>query len=121
MKKFIIWFVFILIVFTGSYIYWKYYYTYSEGTRAGLLQKFSYRGNIFKTYEGEMVLSSIESKKDVALASEKFLFSVTDKDIAQKLIELEGHFVVVKYHQKHGRLWWNGDTEYFVFSVTDSK
>ncbi len=32
--------------------WWKYYYTYSEGFRSGLLQKFSHKGNISKTYEG---------------------------------------------------------------------
>jgi hypothetical protein len=88
---------------------------------ASRLQKFSYRGNLFKTYEGEMVLSSVESSRDVPLASEKFLFSVTDKSTAQKLANLQGHFVVVHYSQKHGKIWWRGDTEYFVDSVREGK
>ena len=47
-----------LIVFIGIlFIYWKYFYTYSEGYRAGLLQKFSSKGTFFKTYEGEMILA----------------------------------------------------------------
>jgi hypothetical protein len=121
MKKFIILFILVFLLIGGVFIYWKYYYTYSEGNRAGLLQKFSYRGNIFKTYEGEMVLSSIESSKDVPLASEKFLFSVTDPRVAAMLNTLEGHFIVVHYLQKHGKVWWLGDTEYFVDSVREAR
>jgi hypothetical protein len=117
MKKFLIWTFFIVLLLIGLLVYWKFYFTYSEGSRAGLLQKFSYRGTIFKTYEGELVLSSVESNKNVALASEKFYFSVSDKSYAPKLSELEGHFIVVHYKQKNGTLPWRGETEYIVDSV----
>jgi hypothetical protein len=50
--------------------YWKYYFTFSEGYRTGLIQKLSYKGNFFKTYEGELVLSSIVSSNNIALAVE---------------------------------------------------
>jgi hypothetical protein len=121
MKKFLIWVVIILFLLSGTFVYWKYYFTYSEGNRAGLLQKFSYRGNIFKTYEGELVLSSVESNKNVALASEKFFFSVQDKNLAVKLSNLESHMVVVHYRQKNGILPWRGETEYIVDSVRESR
>ena len=117
MKRFIIWFLISLVVVLGITFYWKYFYDYSEGYRAGLLQKVSYRGNIFKTYEGEMILSSVQSKTDVALASEKFLFSVADKTVATQLEQLQGKFVVVHYHEKNGALPWAGDTKYLVDSV----
>jgi hypothetical protein len=121
MKKFLIWMVIILLLLLGPFVYWKYYFTYSEGNRAGLLQKFSYRGNIFKTYEGELVLSSVESNKNVALASEKFFFSVQDKNLAAKLSNLEGHMIVVHYQQKNGILPWRGETEYIVDSVRENR
>jgi hypothetical protein len=121
MKKFLIWMVIILLLLSGPFVYWKYYFTYSEGNRAGLLQKFSYRGNIFKTYEGELVLSSVESNKNVALASEKFFFSVQDKNLAAKLSNLESHIVVVHYRQKNGILPWRGETDYIVDSVRESR
>jgi hypothetical protein len=120
-KKFIIWTILIVILFLGSYVYWKYYFTYSEGNRAGLLQKFSYRGNMFKTYEGELVMSSVSSSKDVTLASEKFYFSVIDKNVAAKFNSLEGHLVVLHYQQKNGVLPWRSETEYIVDSVRESR
>ena len=116
-KKFYTWSILILLIVFAAFIYWKYFFTYSEGNRAGLLQKFSKRGQVFKTWEGEMILSSVKSSQNVALASEKFLFSVTDKVSAEKLSHLEGSFVRVHYSEKNGKLFWRGDTEYFVDSV----
>ena len=104
----------IVILVLGVFIFWKYFYTYSEGYRAGLLQKFTRKGNIFKTYEGELILSSVTSSTNVALASEKFNFSVTNDSLASVLDTLQGQFVIVHYNQKNGKLPWTGDTPYFV-------
>jgi hypothetical protein len=107
----------IVVCFLAGFIYWKYFYTYSEGYRAGLLQKFTYKGNIFKTYEGELILSSVTGGNNVVIASEKFFFSVPEKSLASKLDTLQGRTVIVHYKQKNGRLVWKGDTPYYVDSV----
>lgn len=110
-------FIIIFILLLSGLIYWKYFFTYSEGNRTGLLQKFSYKGTIFKTYEGELILSSIRSQANVALASEKFFFSVIDEETARKLENLQGHFITVHYKMKNGKLPWRGDSKYLVDSV----
>ena len=107
----------LVIVFLGTYIYWKYFYTYSEGYRAGMLQKFSNKGVIFKTYEGELILSSVSTTSNVAIASEKFLFSVTNSKMAHVLDTLQGQNVIVHYVQKNGAVFWRGDSDYIVDSV----
>jgi len=117
MKKFAIFFFLIIVMLLGSFIYWKYSFTYSEGYRAGLLQKFSLKGNVFKTYEGEMILSSVQSNTNVAIASEKFFFSVTDKNVALQLEKVQGESIVVHYREKNGTLPWKGENKYFVDSV----
>ena len=117
MKKILYWTVFLFAVILATLLYWKYFYTYSEGYRAGLLQKFSHKGTIFKTYEGEMILSSVAGRADVVIASEKFLFSVTDKKLAGRLDTLQGRNVIVHYVQKNAALIWRGDTPYYVDSV----
>ena len=117
MKKFGIFFFLIIVLVLGSFIYWKYSFTYSEGYRAGLLQKFSLKGNVFKTYEGEMILSSVQSNTNVAIASEKFFFSVTDKNVALQLEKVQGESIVVHYREKNGTLPWKGENKYFVDSV----
>jgi hypothetical protein len=116
-RRFLIQFTLLIIVFAAIFIYWKYYYTYSNGYRAGLLQKFSHKGNLFKTYEGEMILSSISSNLNVALASEKFNFSVTNAKLAQKLDTMQGQRVIVHYMEKNGILFWRGESAYVVDSV----
>lgn len=115
-KAFYLFFTLIVIII-GIFIYWKYFYTYSSGYRAGLLQKFSHKGNIIKTYEGEMILSSVSSTTNVAIASEKFYFSVTGEKLAQQFDTIQGQMVIVHYQQKNGVLFWHGDSEYLVDSV----
>jgi hypothetical protein len=116
-KKLLALLIALIVIITGTVIYFKYFYTYSNGYRAGLLQKFSHKGNIIKTYEGEMILSSVTSNSNVALASEKFYFSVTNANLAQQLDTIQGRMVIVHYKQKNGVLFWHGDSEYLVDSV----
>jgi hypothetical protein len=116
-KKVLKWLTFLIIITGASFIYWKYFYTYSEGYRAGMLQKFSSKGNLFKTYEGEMILSSVSSTKDVAIASEKFLFSLSNKALVREFDTLQGQNVIVHYKQKNAVLFWRGDSPYLVDSI----
>lgn len=118
MRKFLGITVFIILLLVAGFGYWKYFYTYSDGNRTGLLQKFSRKGNIFKTYEGELILSSIQSTNNMALASEKFLFSVADKPLAEKMMGMEGKRVTLHYHEKNGTLPWRGESRYLIDSVT---
>lgn len=106
----------ILLIFSG-WFYWSYYYTYSDGNRSGLLQKFSHKGNVFKTYEGELVLNSLTANAAGPLSAEKFFFSVEDKAVATKLSTLEGQRVILHYQEKKNSLSWRGDSPYVVDSV----
>jgi len=110
-----------LILVIGVWFYWEFFYTYSDGYRAGLLQKFSHKGNVFKTYEGEMILSSVQSNTNVAIASEKFLFCVANVDVALQLEKLQGKNVVVHYAEKNNTLPWRGESKYIVNSVKISE
>src|SRR5262252_8609876 len=77
--------------FTWLTLHWS----YSDGERAGLLQKFSRRGWICKTYEGEMVLATVAT-----VNAEKFPFTVRDEDVAKQLIADIGQHVTVHYEQR---------------------
>ena len=121
MRKILYYLLLFFILFVAGFVYWNYYYTYSDGSRAGLLQKFSRKGAMFKTYEGEMILSSVQSNNNVPLASEKFFFSVTKKQVADQLNALQGEFIVVYYKELNGTLPWRGDYTYIVDSVSVSR
>lgn len=116
-KKVLKWTAFLIVVAVMIFVYFQYFYTYSDGYRAGLLQKFSHKGSIFKTYEGELILSSVSSNRDVALASEKFFFTLVNKDLVRSLDTLQGRNVIVHYKQKNSSLFIRGDSEYLVDSV----
>ena len=94
-------------------------YTYSSGDRAGIMQKFSSRGWICKTWEGELLMSAVPGS-----APEKFLFSVRSDSVANEINKLNGRRVVLFYQQHKGvPTSCFGDTEYFVTGVkqmTDS-
>ena len=116
-KKVLKWFLVLIVIIGSIFIYWKYFYTYSEGYRAGLLQKFSSKGTLFKTYEGEMILSSLSSSRDVAIASEKFLFTLANKSLVRQFDTLQGETVIVHYKQKNAIVFWRGDSPYLVDSI----
>ena len=117
MKKILGWSSVIIIAIIIFFVYWKYYNTFSEGNRSGILQKFSKKGNIFKTYEGELIMSSISSTNNTTIASEKFYFSVSNDSIANVLFDLEGKRVTLHYEQKRGHLPWQGETHYLITKI----
>lgn len=88
-------------------------YTYSTGYRAGYLQKFSKRGWLCKTWEGELQLTAIPGA-----TPEIFLFSTRSDSIAAVLSQLSGKRVAVEYEQHKGvPTSCFGDTEYFAVAV----
>ena len=97
------------------YIYIALNWSYSTGERAGFLQKISNKGWICKTWEGELSLVSMPGT-----APEKFLFTVRDEAIAQKISAAAGKRVTLNYEQ-HNALPTScfGDTDYFVTGVTE--
>ena len=89
------------------------HFTYSTGRRAGYLQKFSKRGWLCKTLEGELQLTAIPGA-----TPELFQFSTRSDSIAQELNRLSGRRVAVVYEQHKGLpSSCFGDTEYFVIGV----
>jgi hypothetical protein len=116
-RNFFRWLLSLIVIVLIIFIYWKYFYTYSDGYREGLLQKFSRKGTIFKTYEGELVLSSVSGNNNTVIASEKFYFSVKSDSLAARLDTLQGSPVIVHYHKKNAPLFWRGDSPYLVDGV----
>lgn len=101
-----------LIVALSLYTWVTLNWSYSTGERAGLLQKFSKRGWICKTWEGEHLLTTLPG-----VIPEKFFFTVRDDEVARQLAAQTGRRLVLKYVQHKGvPTSCFGDTEYFVES-----
>lgn len=87
---------------------------YSEGTRAGELIKFSNRGVIIKTWEGEI--------SQGISGAQIFQFSVLDQntEVIQQLKDYQGEYVKLTYIERFGTFVFWGDTKYFVTKVERS-
>ncbi len=97
---------------------WVFSWTYSEGTRAGQLIKFSEKGVVFKTYEGELNMGGLRTgeAKD-GLEGNLWQFSVLDEDVAKDLVDAEGKRVKLSYKERYKAMAWQGDTNYFIVKV----
>jgi hypothetical protein len=97
-----------------SYFAFVYLVPYSEGTRSGELIKFSRKGVIFKTWEGEI--------SQGISGAQIFQFSVLDKDkdVIQGLQENEGKYVKLTYVERYATFIFWGDTKYFIQNVEET-
>jgi len=100
-------------VLIGLYTWLMLSWAYSEGERAGVLQKFSKRGWICKTYEGELAMYVVGG-----VAPQIWNFSVRDQEVVGQLQAAVGQQVRLHYAEHRG-LPTNcfGETDYFVERV----
>jgi hypothetical protein len=85
-------------------------WSYSEGNRAGYIQKFSRKGWLCKTWEGELQTANIPGS-----APQVFLFTVRDDSVATQLTQLMGSRVSLSYKEHRGVPGsCFGDTNYYV-------
>ncbi|MEO6278398.1 hypothetical protein [Roseateles sp.] len=104
----------LLLLVTAWFVFaWR--WSYSDGERAGWVQKFSRKGWVCKTWEGEQALVSLPGTASV----EKFFFTVHDEATAQAINKLMGRRVNLHYEEKVGLPGsCFGETRYFVTGVT---
>lgn len=95
----------------------------SDGKRVGVLTKFSHKGLFIKSYEGELNMGGLRNKlnsdgNSISVAN-VWEFSCSNVQMAEKLENLVGKEVVIKYHQSFAGL--QRDTSYDVVSVEEVK
>jgi hypothetical protein len=102
-----------VLAIAAGYVLVISYWSYSSGERAGWVQKFSKKGWLCKSWEGEMAMVSMPGT-----TAEKFLFTVWDDDVAAQVNKAMGKRVALHYEQKVGiPTDCFGETDYFVTSV----
>jgi len=106
----------IAILLFAAYCWLTLSWSYSQGQRAGYVQKFSKRGWFCKTWEGELLLTTLPG-----VVPEKFEFTVRDDAVAAQVSANMGKRLVLRYDQHKGVPGsCFGETEYFVESLTTS-
>jgi len=112
----LLWFMGFLLVLTAVfvlYIWLALTWSFSQGERVGYIQKLSKTGWVCKTWEGEMAMVTMPGA-----IPDKFLFSIRDDKVADRINKQAGKRVALIYEQHKG-LPTNcfGDTEYFIVDV----
>jgi len=104
----------ILAAAVAAYLLLVLNWSYSEGDRAGILQKFSKKGWICKTWEGELAMTTLPGTAPVL-----WTFTVRDDEAAERLRRVIGQRVVLHYTEHKGiPSSCFGDTSYYVESFT---
>jgi hypothetical protein len=107
----------VLAALVAAYFWAALSWSYSEGERAGWVQKLSKKGWICKTWEGEMALVSLPGSM-----SEKFYFTVRDEKVAQEILRLmpdTNRRLALHYEEKVGLpTSCFGETRHFVTRIS---
>ncbi|MBS1235438.1 MAG: hypothetical protein H6R46_233 [Proteobacteria bacterium] len=107
--------VLIAVLGIGGWTWFALTYDYSDGERAGYVQKLSRKGWICKTWEGELALVNLPGAMP-----EIFYFSVRDDAVAKRIQQSVGKRVALSYEQHIGiPTTCFGETEYFVVNIKD--
>jgi hypothetical protein len=117
LKRFLLYLIVTPIVLGALYLAVALNWSYSEGERAGYLQKLSRKGWICKTYEGELAMSSVPG-----LAPIMWDFSVRDEAVAKQINAQLGKKIVLHYREyRNLPTDCFGETDYFVDAVVSTE
>ena len=101
------------VLLLATWIFIALHWHYSVGNRAGYIQKFSQKGWLCKTWEGELAMVNLPGA-----AQERFLFSVRNDSVAQQITRRMGGHVTLTYEEHRGiPTSCFGDTQYYVKGV----
>ena len=109
----------VAIIGLGVFVFFRFYFVFGEGVKAGELNQCVYKGWVWKTYEGRLIQTGIKSggKSGSGIQSNEFNFSVVDKAVADSLMRCSGKFVELKYKEYAGALPWRGMQKYIVTDI----
>jgi len=111
-RNYLILFCVLAIGLAALYLFLATRWTYSSGERAGYVQKFSKKGWVCKTWEGEIAMANLPGAMP-----EVFPFTVREEAVAAQINTQLGARVVVSYEQHLGLPSCFGETSYWVTSA----
>ena len=98
-------------------LWWRYYFVFGEGVKAGNLNFIVRKGYVFKTWEGRIIQTGFKTPAPGGLQSNEFEFSVAEDSTARRLERASGRFVEVRYKEYFNTLPWRGMSKYVVTEV----
>ena len=113
--RYFILFLVAVVLLAGGWLWLTLSWSYSQGERAGYVQKLSKKGWLCKTWEGEIAMVTMPGA-----IPDKFEFTVRNEAVAEKINQLAGKRVVLVYKQhKFIPSTCFGETEYFIEDVRE--
>ena len=115
--KVLTWVTLVILLALGIFTYFRFFYVFADGVKAGELNQFAYKGYVWKTYEGRAIQAGFQKGSKgatTAVQSYEFDFSVADKAIADTLMRCSGRNVQLHYKEYLGALPWRGQQKYIV-------
>jgi hypothetical protein len=119
MKKFLKISLVVLLLIFAVIFWWRHYFVFGEGVKAGDLNYLVRKGYIFKTWEGKLIQTGFKTPSPGAIQSNEFDFSIVDDSIAVKLERASGKFVELRYKEYIKPLPWRGMSRYIVIEILD--
>ena len=108
----------ILALALAGFIYFRFYFVFGDGVKAGELNQFIYKGYVWKTYEGKLIQAGFRGSNrntgGAVVESYIFDFSVEDEEVANELMRCSGKSVELHYKEYLGTLPWRGMQKYVV-------
>jgi hypothetical protein len=117
MGRFVFIIVSVIILVLGGIFFYKYYFVFGQGVKAGELNYFVQKGYVFKTYEGKLIQSGYRGKVAGTIQSNEFQFSVSNERVAQQLMTASGKVVELHYKEYLGAIPWRGYSAFIVDSI----
>ncbi len=121
-KKVLTWIIVGLILATAAFVYFRFYFVFGDGVKAGELNQFTYKGYVWKTYEGRLIQAGFKGSVPktggtATIQSYIFDFSVANEEIANELMRCSGKTIEVHYKEYLGALPWRGMQKHVVDKV----
>lgn len=117
MKKFLVLTILVVVLLVSAFFYWRYFWVFAEGVKAGELNYVVKKGYLFKTFEGKLIQSGFRPGGGGTIQSYEFEFSVANENIANTLMLNSGKEVELHYREYLGSIPWRGYTNYVVDSI----
>ncbi len=117
MKRFLGLIIVIVMLIVIGIVYWRYFWVFGEGVKAGELNYVVRKGYVFKTYEGKLIQSGLRSRTPGTVQSYEFEFSVSKPEIANQLMVSSGKEVELHYKEYLHAVPWRGYSNYVVDSI----
>ncbi|MDB4904830.1 MAG: hypothetical protein JWQ63_4111 [Mucilaginibacter sp.] len=110
----------VVIVFIAGFVYYRYYFVFGDGVKAGTMNYFVHKGYLFKTYEGRLIQTGVRAPAQGGIQSNEFMFSVTDQKVANQLNKNAGAYLELHYKEYLNTLPWRGVSNFVVDSIISS-